>query len=427
MKKILKPLCIAILTFSVMSCNNEKNEQIVENPQQKITEPSSLEGKIIPNQYIVVLKDEVIKSARARFEWKANSTRESKAQEMEALNLIVEGELNNWLAKNNIPSTAVVFKHKTTFVGFTVNLAPDAFNTLKRNPSINFIECDRIEEIPTFQVEESKTGNATEAVLAQTTPCGITNAGGAATTVSTDRWVWVIDSGIDLDHPDLNVITNTTYAKTFATGTTTPDDENGHGTHVAGTIGAKNNTIGVIGVAPNAPVVPVRVFGATGGSSTSVIINGINHVATYDAPGDVVNMSLGGYFGSNCATNSSYKSAVTSLAVTSKIAIAAGNDAASSTLYQPGCLNGTNIYTVASMTCSKTFSSSFSNFGTSTVDWIATGSSVYSTYKNGGYATLSGTSMATPHVAGIMQVRNAAPAQNGSVTYNGATYKIAVR
>ncbi len=94
MKKFLKPLCIAILTFSVMSCNNEKNEQIVENPQQKITEPSSLEGKIIPNQYIVVLKDEVIKSARARFEWKANSTRESKAQEMEALNLIVEGELS---------------------------------------------------------------------------------------------------------------------------------------------------------------------------------------------------------------------------------------------------------------------------------------------------------------------------------------------
>jgi hypothetical protein len=78
------------------------------------------------------------------------------------------------------------------------------------------------------------------------------------------------------------------------------------------------------------------------------------------------------------------------------------------------------------MTCAKAWSS-FSNFGVPPTDWIATGSSVYSTYKNGGYATLSGTSMATPHVAGIVHWKQAAPAQNGTVTKSGVQYKIAVR
>jgi len=77
------------------------------------------------------------------------------------------------------------------------------------------------------------------------------------------------------------------------------------------------------------------------------------------------------------------------------------------------------------MTCGNGFSS-FSNYG-SPVDWIATGSSVTSTYRGGGYATLSGTSMASPVVAGILHARNAAPRQCGTVTNRGRTYKVACR
>ena len=204
------------------------------------------------------------------------------------------------------------------------------------------------------------------------------------------------------------------------------NDCNGHGTHVAGIAAAISNSTGIVGISAGAAVVPVRVFGCSGGSATSTIVAGINHVAANDIAGDVANMSLGGYFGSNCASNSSYRTAVNSLAGTSKVAIAAGNDAANANLYQPGCISRTNVYTVASMTCSESFSS-FSNYGVGPIDWIATGSSVRSTYLNGGYATLSGTSMASPVVAGILHQRNGAPRQCGTVTRSGVTYKIACR
>jgi len=205
------------------------------------------------------------------------------------------------------------------------------------------------------------------------------------------------------------------------------NDCNGHGTHVAGIAAAVNNGVGVVGVSAGASVVPVRVFGCSGGSSTATILSGINHVGAFDLPGDVANLSLGGFFGSGCSTNSSYRNALLSLGnAGTRVAIAAGNSSDNAANYNPACINGTNIFTVASMTCNRTFSS-FSNFNVNPVDVIATGSSVLSTYLNGGYATLSGTSMASPHVAGIMHARGSGPRTSGSVNNRGENYPIAVR
>ena len=109
----------------------------------------------------------------------------------------------------------------------------------------------------------------------QSIPYGIASVGYADYTGT--HLAWIIDTGIDYDHPDLNV--NTTLAKTFVNKTYTADDDNGHGTHCAGIVAAKNNDIGVVGVAANAFVVPVKVLDKTGKGACSIIIAGVDYVA----------------------------------------------------------------------------------------------------------------------------------------------------
>lgn len=418
MKKLPIRFLYALILFSAFfACKQQSNE--VESAKT----PQSAAGEIIPDQYLIMFTSDFIKPACERLNWGSISSREEKAAQMESLNADVKEEINGWLRANGISEMQVLQRYTALQAGVALKIDEDTYRRISILPEVLTIENDRVETLPPFQIESSEIGERV-----QTTPCGITNAGGFAT-AGTDRWIWIIDSGIDMDHPDLNVVTNTTYAVSFVGGT--PEDCNGHGTHVAGTAGAINNTIGVVGVAAGAPVVPVRVFPCTGGSATSTIVAGINHVGTYDYPGDVANMSLGGYYGSGCSTGSGYLAAINGLANGgTRCAIASGNNNGNAALYQPACINGTNIFTVANMRCNLTWYNDptyGSNYGRPPVDWIATGTSVYSTYLNGGYATLTGTSMATPHVAGIMQIRNAAPVSGGNVVYNSVSYPIAKR
>ncbi len=225
----------------------------------------------------------------------------------------------------------------------------------------------------------------------QTTPWGITRVGGSAD--GTGRTAWIIDTGIDLDHPDLN--TSRSCHATF--NGNTADDQNGHGTHVAGTIGAINNSIGVVGVAANAYVCAVRVLGASGSGTWEQVVNGVNYVAGNGASGDVANMSLGGP-----GSNATLERAISDAAARGiRFAIAAGNDGQNAANFTPARVNGANIYTVSAINSSDCMPS-WSNWGNPPVDFAAPGVSVRSTYKGGGTKSLSGTSMAAPHVAGIL-------------------------
>ena len=416
MKK-LKPF---IFLFSLISLLNSC-KQDNKIPSDGGSDNSSLANKmeVIPNQFILVFKNDFILPTSLKIN-KANTRAE--------IALINEGyrienifKIDELLLSYGIDPSSVIDYYTDAISGVSLRVTEEKLRAIRNDKNVSFVEQDKTITLPNDVVESVDGGD----LRAQTTPCGITNAGGSADGSASTKWIWIVDTGIDLTHPDLNVETNKAYAKSFVGGSA--NDCNGHGTHCAGIAAAKNNTIGVVGVSAGARVVPVRVLNCQGSGQTSGIISGLNHVASKDEPGDVVNMSLGGYWGSNCATGSSYVTAITNLGIAgTRVCLAGGNSADNAALYTPACINGLNVYTIAAMDCAKAWAS-YSNYGIPPTDWIATGSGVYSTYKNGGYATLSGTSMATPHVAGIVHSIQADPLQNGSVLKNGVTYKIAVR
>lgn len=226
----------------------------------------------------------------------------------------------------------------------------------------------------------------------QSTPWGVARVNGGSSGAS--GRAFVLDTGIDLDHCDLNVTTSGAF-NAFSRGkdSRSLDDGNGHGTHVSGTIAAINNGYGVVGVAPGAAVVPIKVLGSNGSGSNSGVIAGVDHVASVARSSDVANMSLGG--GISTALDQAVEDATRVV----DFALAAGNSSQDASTSSPARANGPGIFTISAFDRQDDLAS-FSNFGLG-VDFAEPGVSIPSTYKGGGYATLSGTSMAAPHHAGL--------------------------
>lgn len=290
------------------------------------------------------------------------------------------------LARRHGAAPEHIYRH--ALKGFSVALSARAADELAADPQVKYVEPDYI--ATAIGSAQGKPGGGGGGTASQTTPWGITRVGDAGN--GTGKTAWVIDTGIDLDHPDLNV--DVSRSRNFATGAS-PDDGNGHGTHVAGTIAAINNTQGVVGVAANAKVVAVRVLDNRGSGYYSWVIAGVDYVAATASLGDVANMSLGG------PPSQALDDAVRNAARGVLFSIAAGNDAKNANNYSPARVETTNVYTVSAIDSGDNFAY-FSNYGDPPVDYAAPGVSVLSTWKGGGTKTLSGTSMAAPHVAGLL-------------------------
>ncbi len=220
------------------------------------------------------------------------------------------------------------------------------------------------------------------------------------TTGGSDVTVAVVDTGIDLGHPDLSCLGKLTSGWDFINNDATPDDDYGHGSHVAGIAAAcTNNSIGVAGVAWGVRLMPVKVLDANGIGSYEDVANGITYAANHGA--DIINLSLGGSESSTTladAVQYAYDHGVL-------IVSAAGNCAQGG--YQCGNLVNPVMYPAAyptTLAVAATDSNDnwayFSEYRPY-VDVAAPGVSIYSTWKGGGYASLQGTSMATPYVAGL--------------------------
>ncbi|WP_282013756.1 S8 family serine peptidase [Marinifilum flexuosum] len=371
-------LLLALIGSVVTSCDNSiEDEMLNESSEATLNVKSGFaDNKGGKSTYVVQFNDDVV----LKSELKGLKGYEKKAVRMKS-------HVVKFLKGNGISEETVEHTYSTAIQGFSVKLNENQVAKLLLDPRVKRVEKD-------IQISLGKPGGGSTQP-AQETPWGITRVGGAGD--GTGKTAWIIDSGIDMDHPDLNV--DVARSKTFITqGKTTPDDQHGHGTHVAGTVAALDNSIGVIGVAPNAKVVSCRVLDRRGNGNMSWSMAALDYIAAEGQPGDAVNMSLGP---KSRYTYDAYDETVKSVAdLGILISIAAGNSSDDALYYSPARANHPNVYTVSASDINDNFAS-FSNYGTP-VDVCAPGVNVKSCYLNGGYGTMSGTSMAAPHVCGLL-------------------------
>jgi subtilisin len=338
-----------------------------------VTTATTTIAQVIPGRYIAVFNDGVEHPAAAALE----------------------------LAQQHGANLSAIYEH--SIKGFAFAGAPQAAAALSRRAEIAYVEQDQV-----FQA------------WSQTVPTGVARADavgpqaqstwGTALEAVQNVKIAIIDTGLDGHHADLNVAGDGVrfYTKgPWLYQDSNWHDDNGHGTHVGGTVAAKDNNVGVIGVAPGAPLTAVKVLDKNGSGSTTTVIAGVDWVAARAKTFAVANMSLGGGF--SRAINDAVNAAVDGGVV---FVVAAGNSSDDASKYSPA--SAASAITVSALADSDgkpygegeqtsrgadDYFATFSNYG-AVIDICAPGVNILSTWPGGGYITASGTSMAAPHVAG---------------------------
>lgn len=347
-----------------------------------------------------------------------------------------ESAVNEAVTKSAIENGGVTLREFTTTPGLVVLIPEQALEKIERVHGVLSTYADPIVTIvakppPTPKPEVLPWGvGSIDADLVWDRNGDLILDPGAITGLEVK--VAIIDTGIDKTHPDLqaNIKDGCNFvAKGIVVKPDAWADDNGHGSHVAGIVAAVENTQGVIGVAPQAYLYGVKVLNKTGNGYLSDVISGIEWSIDPNGDGntsdrmDVINLSLG--------TTSDYQQLRDAVSAANSAGIvvvaAAGND-------YGGAVNYPAAYPeviAVSATDSNNAIASFSNVGPE-VDLAAPGVSIYSTYKGGGYAILSGTSMASPHVAGTAALVLASPVLakydlNGNGIYEASEVRLALQ
>lgn len=377
MKKInlLKKSVLLLITISLVLIGCQDDEAIIEIQENDAL--VNFESTPIEGQYIITLNGQ---SSAKQANLKYNLSKES-----------LNNEILSKFSNIQLSKESIVHTYGYALNGFTAKLNYDQLQILKKDSRIKLIEQDQLMTLK----KPSWAGGGEDEVAAQEVPWGITRVNGGISYAG-NGVAWIIDTGIDLTHPDLNVDVSRSASFLGGKDADDPNDANGHGTHVAGTIAAIDNSEGVIGVAAGATVISIRVLNRRGSGTYSGVIAGVDYVAANGAAGDVANMSLGG--GASQAMDDAVIAASNGGII---FCLAAGNSSYDANNYSPARANGPNIVTVSASDSNDVFAY-FSNYGNPPIDWCAPGVSIKSTWKKGGYNTISGTSMATPHVAGVL-------------------------
>ena len=369
-----------------------------------ITTPAKAQGipeNVIPGHYIVVFNDDVR----------------------------LPGDAASDIARTHALGLGHIYR--TAIQGFSAQIPTRRLALIRADSRVAYIEPDR-----TVQAIKGKPpgkggggGGDSGAAPPQVLPTGVdraeadlsptANIDGIDDRVDVD--IAIIDTGISTKHTDLNRYVGVNFV---SSGKSNGEDDNGHGSHVAGTTAALDNTIGVVGMAPGARLWAVKVLDRRGSGSLSGVIAGIDWVTGYASEIEVANMSLG-FSGISAAFNTAISNSV---AAGIAYVVAAGNSGKDANGYSPA--NHPDVITVSAITdtdgigggygalssygaydrnedgildgADDTFAF-FSNYG-SAVDIAAPGVDILSTWKGTGYNTISGTSMAAPHVTGAAAV-----------------------
>lgn len=383
-RNVLSIAAVGIFLFT--ACSKEESAKVTDLQNENLVTLDENSGYVIEGQYVVVLNESNTKLA---FE----GTYDEKVEQMKIY-------ANSFFSEKSFTDVEIDKAYVKAIKGFSIKMSESASMELAKDERIKYIEPDRMFIMrPPWENDDPEPDPST----GQEIPYGIERVGYGD---GTGKTAWIIDTGIDLDHEDLNV--DVSRSRTFVRSKSA-DDDNGHGTHCAGTVAAIDNNVGVVGVAAGATVVAVKVLDRKGSGAYSGIIEGIDYVASVASAGDAANMSLGGgaYQPIDDAVYAASQQGI-------NFALAAGNESDDANNHSPARVNGPNIFTISAMDSNDEWAY-FSNYGNPPVDYCEPGVNVYSTHYKGGYATMSGTSMAAPHMCGILLMTNGSPKSDGSV------------
>ncbi|KAJ2852738.1 proteinase B [Coemansia brasiliensis] len=344
---------------------------------------ASYEAENIPDNYIVVLKDSskpVKQILDGHFSWLTTDIQEANAR-----------------APSSHDANRVNHIYSDAMVGYAGRFEPEILDRIRKSDDVDYVERDSV----VYALETQKNAPWGLARISHRQPLGFGTfnkyvhepSGGEGITV------YVVDTGINIEHVDFEG--RARWGKTVPINDV-DEDKNGHGTHVAGTIAGKR-----YGVAKSAEVVAVKVLGSNGSGSMSDVVMGVEFTVKEHRKaaaaaeregkkhrGSVANMSLGGGFSRalNLAVDAAVRAGV-------HYAVAAGNDNRDACSYSPA--SAPNAITVGATTIIDE-RAWFSNFG-KCVDVFAPGKDILSTWIGSRHSTnsISGTSMASPHVAGL--------------------------
>jgi subtilisin len=318
----------------------------------------------------------------------------------------------------------VGLRYEHALNGFQFKGSAAGAKALARSPQVKSVEADRaiyLTETLPFGVERIHAWRFSNDGAYQ---AGFRGAGAR---------IAILDTGIDLDHPDLAASIDNASGKNCLNDALPPEDGHGHGTHVSGTAAAPLNGVGVVGVAPEATLVAIKMFDDAGNSSEALSVCALDRVIELNTDAnpandiDVANMSWGEHRAWGDCSSDALHAAICRARGTGAVLVAgAGNDSVDAGDFvpaafpevisvsgftdfdgEPGGLQGCQfVQSLFWFECDDT-QAFFSDFGPS-VDVTAPGVNVYSTWTGGGYQVLDGTSMSTPHVTGVVALMAAA-------------------